>query len=54
MFDSESLFEQLHTLFNDNDARMQLGRNAHQVLMNNQGAINKTLALIDKSLGRNI
>ncbi|MFC0120250.1 lipid IV(A) 3-deoxy-D-manno-octulosonic acid transferase [Pseudoalteromonas xiamenensis] len=54
VFDSESLFEQLHTLFNDNDARMQLGRNAHQVLMNNQGAINKTLALIDKSLGRNI
>ncbi len=54
VFDSESLFEQLHTLFNDNDARTQLGCNAHQVLMNNQGAIDKTLALIDKSLGRNI
>ncbi|TMN41315.1 lipid IV(A) 3-deoxy-D-manno-octulosonic acid transferase [Pseudoalteromonas sp. S2755] len=48
--DEDKLAAQIMTLFEDKSLRMQIGANAQSVLVENTGAIAKTMKLINKSL----
>ncbi|MDK1289232.1 lipid IV(A) 3-deoxy-D-manno-octulosonic acid transferase [Pseudoalteromonas umbrosa] len=48
--DKNELFQQLSLYLHDNTAAKKLGQNAHTCLASNQGAINRTLDVIDSLL----
>ncbi|WP_440055368.1 lipid IV(A) 3-deoxy-D-manno-octulosonic acid transferase [Pseudoalteromonas sp. T1lg65] len=50
---SGELAEALAELFDNSTLRQQMGINAKQVLSRNQGAVNKTLNVIEQQLGQN-
>ena len=48
----ELLLEQLQLLADDPNKRQQLGKNARNILSQNQGALARTLALIEKEISK--
>lgn len=51
---SKELYAALTTLFNNHHENQAMGRRANQVLTLNQGAINKTLSLLNSAIGNNV